>query len=92
MKNKLQYKMNISNLIIITEDNKEYLKDNCESENDLEIEKIKDKIEEQSVLFDLSKILINILLGENISEKAIIKNPKFICFKITFILHKFYIK
>ena len=28
MKNKLPYKMNTSNLIIITKDNKEYLKDN----------------------------------------------------------------
>ena len=89
MKNKLPYKMNTSNLIIITKDNKEYLKDNFD---DLEIEKIKNKIEEQSILFDLSIIIINILLGENISEEKINKNPKFICFKITFMLHKFYIK
>ena len=89
MKNKLPYKMNTSNLIIVTKDNKEYLKDNF---NDLEIEKIKNKNEEQSILFDLSIIIINILLGENISEEKINKNPKFICFKITFMLHKFYIK
>ena len=38
MKNKLPYKMNTSNLIIITKDNKEYLKDNFD---DLEIEIIK---------------------------------------------------
>ena len=48
MKNILSYKMNTYNLIIITKDNKEYLKDNF---NDLEIEKIKNKIEEQSILF-----------------------------------------
>ena len=72
MKNKLPYKMNTSNLIIITKDNKEYLKDNFD---DLEIE-IKNKIDEQSILFDLSIIIINILLGENISEEKINKNPK----------------
>ena len=88
MKNKLPYKMNTSNLFIITKDNNEYLKDNFD---DLEIE-IKNKIDEQSILFDLSIIIINILLGENISEEKINKNPKFICFKITFMLHKFYIK
>ena len=38
MKNKLPYKMNTSNLIIITKDNNEYLKDNFD---DLEIEIIK---------------------------------------------------
>ena len=72
MKNKLPYKMNTSNLIIITKDNNEYLKDNFD---DLEIE-IKNKIDEQSILFDLSIIIINILLGENISEEKINKNPK----------------
>ena len=72
MKNNLPYKMNTSNLIIITKDNKEYLKDNFD---DLEIE-IKNKIDEQSILFDLSIIIINILLGENISEEKINKNPK----------------
>ena len=88
MKNKLPYKMNTSNLIIITKDNNEYLKNNFD---DLEIE-IKNKIDEKYILFDLSIIIINILLGENISEEKINKNPKFICFKITFMLHKFYIK
>ena len=72
MKNNLPYKMNTSNLIIITKDNNEYLKDNFD---DLEIE-IKNKIDEQSILFDLSIIIINILLGENISEEKINKNPK----------------
>ena len=66
MKNKLPYKMNTSNLIIVTKDNKEYLKDNF---NDLEIEKIKNKIEEQSILFDLSIILINIIKGKYIRKK-----------------------
>ena len=72
MKNILSYKMNTYNLIIITKDNKEYLKDNFD---DLEIE-IKNKIDEQSILFDLSIIIINILLGENVSEEKINKNPK----------------
>ena len=42
----------------------------------MEIVKIKNKNEEQSILFDLSIIIINILLGENISEEKINKNPK----------------
>ena len=76
MKNKLPYKMNTSNLIIITKDNKEYLKDNFESENNLEEEKIKNKIDEQSILLDLSIVLINIVIGENKPEKDIISKPK----------------
>ena len=73
IKNALPYKMNTSNLKIIIKDNEEYLIDNFESDNNLE----RKKIDEKSILYDLSIISINILLGDNILEEKIIENTEF---------------
>ena len=54
-----------------------YLINNFEYEKDFKIEKIKYKIDEQSIFFELLIILIKILLGENIPEKQIIENQNF---------------